>query len=166
MSTTTKPTCPWCNKKITKRKRINGQLCCRHCHKPVHEINGFFSTEKRPSLSVELWKHFAYRVSIKEGQDISLPEGSPPWIKELGLAIGLLKRCGGDIDIATETINQCFQHKSLAWKTRTSLLHCLGPDFRLAHATAKKVVALRRADEEIVARSMASSSIQVNMPTF
>lgn len=166
MPTSLKPICPRCSEEIGRRKRISGVLCCPHCAQPVYEINGFFSTEKRPALSVEIWEHFVYRVSIKEGQDISLPEGSPSWIKELGFAISLLKKCNGDIDIATETINQCFQHKSLAWKTRTSLLHCLGPDFRLAHAAAKKVLALRRAAEVVVARGMAASVIQVNMPTF
>lgn len=164
MTTSLKPICPRCDRKITRRKRINGKLCCPRCRKPVHEINGFFSTEERPPLSIEIWEHFVLRVSIKEGLDISEPEGSPSWIRELGFAISLLKKCDGDIDLALGTIDQFFQHKRLGWTRKTSLLHCLTPDFRLAQAAAKKVIGRQRDEEKVVSRNV--PAIQVSMPSF
>ena len=93
-------------------------------------------------------------------------EDDAAYYRELGVAIFLIKKCGGDIDLTIEAITQLFELKAIRWKTRTSLVHCAGPDFRLALAAAKKVVARQRAEETIVTRSMASSTISVAMPSF
>lgn len=58
------------------------------------------------------------------------------------------------------------QGKEKDRKTRTSLVHCAGPDFRLALAAARKVVARQRSEEAIIVRSMASTVISVAMPSF
>lgn len=163
MPTVTRPTCPWPDCGKTIKRRVKG--CCPYCRKPVYYINGFASTEERPSLSVELFDHFNNLVRRKEGYGLSLPRVSKGYIKELGHAIAILKKCGGDVDLARETITQCFRHKSLSFRTRQSLQSVLW-DFRLANSAAKRVIALRRADEEIVARSMARSPIEIPMPSF
>lgn len=166
MTTSLKPMCPGCKQKIARRVRINGSLCCSHCHGAVYVVGNFFSTEKRPALSIEIWQHFVDAVTGQQGHRMIELKDSAAYYKELGLAIRLLKKCDGNIDLALETITQLFQMKALSWKTRTSILHCMGPDFRLALAAARKVVARQRDEEAIIVRGMASTAIAVPMPSF
>lgn len=164
--TSLKPTCPSCKQKIARRRRVNGELCCPHCGGAVFVVGKFFSTEKRPSLSVELWQHFLDCVARQQGHRMVVLENDAAYYRELGVAIFLIKKCGGDIDLAIEAVTQLFELKAIRWKTRTSLVHCAGPDFRLALAAARKVVARQRDEEAIIVRSMASTAIAVPMPSF
>ena len=166
MVTSLRPTCPSCKQKVGRRRRLNGVLCCPHCQKPVYVVGKFFSTEKRPSLSVELWQHFLDCVARQQGHRMVVLEDDAAYYKELGVAIFLIKKCDGDADLALEAITQMFELRAIRWKTRTSLIHCAGPDFRLALAAARKVIARQKAEEKIVTRSMASPAISVAMPSF
>jgi len=162
MPTATKPMCPWSDCGQAIKRRSKG--CCPHCRRPVYYLNGFTSTEERPALSVELWHLFVRLKQRQTGYLIELHPASKDYRMELGFAITFLKRCGGDIDLASETMRQLFQ--LYPWKTRDSILHLLGKDFRTGLAAAKKVINQQKTEEAIVVRSMARTVIKVPMPTF
>lgn len=132
--------CPICK---TEQKKRKGKEC-GNCGQEIIIYEGKWYDARQGTPIQVILKVFEQEVSTKLSTPTrrivwDIPRGSEKYKRESGLAKIIFDKCGRDLELTKEALQEAFYGTRFAWKQRQSLASVLGDlSFILAILRAKR----------------------------